>query len=152
MPTNNIFAIWNKYYLDGTILGVLDTNGVVQSRHRLKRSISFIFQSGEWSDDQNPSSPAYSGSAAGFVNHAIAFLSSSNNPYAAKGTSPTGVLITMYTFMFDYALWANECPHFSWHDQGGSNPQGVPEYIMLDNQGQNNGNIDTFTLNLIHVP
>ena len=150
--TNASSAIWNKYYLDGTIVSVHDTNGVVLRRHRLKRSLSFVFEAGAWGDDQIPTRPAYSGTGAEFVNHAIGFLSSSNNPYAAKGTTTTGALISLYTFMFDYALWANQCPHFSWHGQSGSNPVGVPEYDLLDFQGANNGNIDTFTQNLIQVP
>ena len=38
---------WNSYYLDGTVLGLHDTSGVVQTRYLLKRSIQFfldIFQ------------------------------------------------------------------------------------------------------------
>ena len=29
--------------------------------------------------------------------------------------SQFGVMISMYTFMFDYTFWANECPHFDYH-------------------------------------
>ena len=58
----------------------------------------------------------------------------------------------MYTFMFDYALWANQCPHFSWHGQTGSTAQGVPEYIMLDYQGANNGHLNVYSFNLDAVP
>ena len=133
-------------------MSVDDTNGVVQRRYLLKRNISFVFESGGWSNDEIPSRLAYGGAGAEFVNHANTFLVAPVNPYAIKGVTPTGVIISMYTFLFDYSLWANECPHFSWHGQSGSNPQGVPEYDMLNNQGQNNGNVNTFTLNLIQVP
>src|ERR1043165_4533507 len=96
---------WNKYYLDGTIVG-LGTNdasqGVVRSRQRLKRSTSFVFDSGAWSD--SVSLPAFSGTGSDFVNHASVFMNSPNNPYTsvAAGVSQASVLAAMYTFMFDY--------------------------------------------------
>jgi hypothetical protein len=42
----------------------------------------------------------------------------------------------MYVFMFDYALWAEQCPHFSRHGLGG-NISSVPEYAILDALGKN---------------
>src|SRR5206468_803368 len=33
----------NKYYLDSTVVGLHDGSGQVQSRHLLKRNISFVF-------------------------------------------------------------------------------------------------------------
>ncbi len=141
-------GIWNQYYLDGTVLGLHRPNDEVVSRHLLRRNISFVFDSGGW-PDLLPSNPAYSGNGAAFVNHAITFLGAVRNPYpTAAGASQSSVILAMYTFMFDYALWANECPHFDDHGNGGS-PASIPEYIMLDNQGQNNGNIDRFSLALI---
>ena len=57
-------------------------------------------------------------------------------------------MISMYTFMFDYTYWANECPHFNYH--GNPNPNSVPEYVLLHNQGQSStGNIDQFSSALI---
>jgi len=141
---------WNKYYLDGTVLALHGTNGIVQSRYRLTRSMSFTFESGGW-PAETPSRPAYSGSGSDFVNHATAFFAQVN-PYATNnGGSQYGVMIAMYTFMFDYAMWANECPHFDDHNNSGS-PASVPEYILLNNQGQNNGNIDKFSAGLIYRP
>ena len=60
-------------------------------------------------------------------------------------------MIAMYTFMFDYTLWANECPHFDDHGDGGS-PSSIPEYILLHNQGQNNGGIDKYSADFIVHP
>jgi general secretion pathway protein G len=144
--------VWNRYYLDGTVVGLYDSTTQLQTRHRLKRSISFVFDPGGWSG-QPGGTPTYSGTGAEYADHAMQFLNSPVNPYAISGGTQRGVLIAMYTFMFDYSLWANECPyHFDWHGQTGSNPQSVPEYILLNNQGQNNGNIDKFSKNLIAVP
>jgi type II secretory pathway pseudopilin PulG len=152
VPTNPRGLGWDRYYLDGTIVTLNATNGVVASRYRLKRSMSLVFDSSAWPDEESPSGPAYSGQGAEFVNHVLGFSSAPLNPYAGKGGTQIGIIIGMYTFMFDYALWAkpwDECPHFPWHGQSGSNPQGVPEYDMLD---KNRGNIDAFSKALIAVP
>ena len=69
----------------------------------------------------------------------------------AHGASQFGVMISMYTFMFDYTYWANECPyHFAHH---GNNVGSVPEYVLLHNQGQpSTGNIDQFSSALLNHP
>ena len=67
---------------------------------------------------------------------------------AARGAAQVGVIIAMYTFMFDYIYWANECPHFNLHGLGGA-PSNIPEYTLLNNNGQNSGNIDRFSGDLI---
>jgi hypothetical protein len=151
VPTTNSPPGWNRYYLDGTIVGLHTTNGVVQSRYSLKRSISFVFQSGSW-PQETPSRPAFSGTGSDFVNHALGFFSSRTNPYPQSvGASQESVMMAMYAFMFDYTLWANECPHFSDHGNPGA-PTSVPEYMLLRSQGQNNGNVDTFSAHLIATP
>src|ERR1043166_2831439 len=150
VPTASSPPGWNRYYLDGTILGLHAANGTVQSRYLLKRSFSIVFESGAWT--AIPSTPAYSGTGSDFVNHALTFFNSRTNPYPqAVGSSQESVINAMYTFMFDYSLWANECPHFSDHGNGGS-PASVPEYMLLDNQGANGGTVNTFSLNLDKTP
>ncbi len=137
---------WSKYYLDGTVVGLHDASGVVQTRYLLKRSISFVFESGGWRGQFEGGQP-YNPVALEFLNHATAFFNQPVNPQAQQGASQFSVLLAIYTFMYDFTLWANECPHFDDHYTGGNppSPSSLPEYIMLRNQGQNGGNIDNFS-------
>jgi type II secretory pathway pseudopilin PulG len=136
----------NKYYLDGSVVGLHGGSGQVQSRQLLKRNISFLFESSAWRGQVQGDQQAFSASGADFYNHAVTFFNHQTNPHASSGGSQYGVMIAMYTFMFDYTYWANECPHFSYH----ANPiNSVPEYKLLDNQGANNGNVDGFSSDLI---
>jgi len=159
VPTTNTPPGLNRCYLDGTTLSVYTTTATNSTncitRQQLKRNTSYIFESGTWSDG-TPSPPASSGTGSDFVNHAITFFSSRSNPYTSvnKGASQYSAMIAMYTFMFDYSLWANECPHFSHHGSGtNSSPTSIPEYILLNNEGQNSsGNIDNFSSALIATP
>jgi prepilin-type N-terminal cleavage/methylation domain-containing protein len=139
----------DRYYLDSTVVGLHDgtANATVQSRHLLKRNISFLFESDAWRGQVQGDQQSYSASGADFYNHAITFFNHQTNPHASSGGSQYGVMIAMYTFMFDYTYWANECPHFSYHNNGINS---VPEYKLLENQGQNNGNISSFSLDLIN--
>ena len=145
----------NKYYLDGTVVGLhyLDTTGAVQlqSRHLLKRNISFLFESSAWRGEVEGDQQSFSASGSDFYNHAVTFVTRPTNPWGpqAQGASQWGVIIAMYTFMFDYTYWANECPtHF---DRHGNQLSSVPEYVLLHNQGQNNGNVDQFSTQLIYA-
>ncbi len=119
---------WNSYYLDGSVVGLRDENANLQTRYLLKRSISFIFDSGAWSGqpsgglDINPLAPQ-------FASQASSFYHSTNNPVGNnKGASMFSVLVLLYSFMYDYTLWANECPHFDPHGLYGS---GSPELTLL---------------------
>ena len=147
----------NVYYLDGTVVGLhnpidgSDASDLVQSRHHLKRSISFLFESGSWRGGFEGSEGTGGISGSDFLNHAITFFNHSLSPSNFRGASQRSVMLAMYTFMFDYTFWANECPHFDRHGNGGA-PSSVPEYIMLNNQAQNEGNIDRFSDDLIDPP
>jgi type II secretory pathway pseudopilin PulG len=134
------------YYLDGTVVGLHFSSGQVQARHLLKRSISFMFESDTWRGQIQGDEQSFSASGADFYNHAVTFFNHPTNPHASSGGSQYGVMIAMYTFMFDYTYWANECPHFSYHNNGINS---VPEYKLLDNQGQNSGNVNVFSSDLI---
>jgi len=144
----------NAYFLDSTTVGLLDASGQVQARHLLKRSISFIFEADAWRGQIQGDQQKYGASGSDFYNHAVTFFNRPTNPWGgnpqAHGASQWGVMISMYTFMFDYTYWANECPHFDRH--GNNNLTSVPEYTLLNNQGQNNGNIDRFSKDLTFVP
>ena len=142
----------DKYYLDSTVVGLHDgtTNATVQARHLLKRSISFLFEAGTWRGQIQGDEQKYSATGSDFYNHTVTFLNRPTNPWSSQGASQVGVIIALYTFMFDYTFWANQCPHFDHH---GNNVQSVPEYILLDKQGaSSSGNIDDFSSHLITPP
>jgi len=139
----------DKYYLDGTVVGLYDSNANLLARHLLKRSTSFLFESDTWRGGPQGDQQSHSASGADFYNHAVTFFNAPENAAAARGSSQYGVMIAMYTFMFDYTYWANQCPHFANH---GQSPSSTPEYVLLNNQGGNNANIEKFSLDLIAPP
>ena len=149
--TTAVTSWLNKYYLDSTVIGLYGATTNLQTRHLLKRSISFLFESDAWRG-QVQGGESYSSSGDAFYNTAVTFFSRPINPAAeaaaqTHGVSQYGVMIAMYTFMFDYVYWANQCPHFANH---GQSPSGTPEFLMLDNQGKTSiGNIDKFSANMI---
>jgi prepilin-type N-terminal cleavage/methylation domain-containing protein len=127
----------DRYYLDGSVVGLHETNGVPVTKYLLNRDISFVFERNRWSGWIGPGDPFFTMSEE-FVREAQEFLGSGWNTNSRRGASQTGVLVAMYVFMFDYALWAEECPNFSRHGAtGGSNLQQVPEYAILDSLGKN---------------
>ena len=134
---------------------LLDSAYNLRTRYLLNRSISFIFESGSWrgqiqggetfNDTNGVAASAFLTLASTFYNKPI----SANA--AGTGASPSAVLVTMYTFMFDYVFWATQCPRFDWHGLSGGTPSGLPEYNMLDQMGQNSsagsGSIDAYSGN-----
>jgi prepilin-type N-terminal cleavage/methylation domain-containing protein len=132
---------WNKYYLASSDLWLFDSSYNVRTRYLLNRSISFIFESGSWrgqiqggetfNDTNGVAASAFLTLASTFYNKGVSTAAQ------GTGTSPSSVLVTMYTFMFDYVFWATQCPRFDRHGYTGSTPSGLPEYNMLDQMGQN---------------
>jgi prepilin-type N-terminal cleavage/methylation domain-containing protein len=137
VPTDGLGT--NGYYFDGTVVGLHNENGVVQTRYLLKRSISFIFESGAW-EGQVSGGQTLDPLAGNFAAQASNFYLSPSNPGAQSGASVFSALVAMYTFMFDYTLWANECPHFDNHGTSTS-----PEYQILYEVGGPSQNLDTFS-------
>ncbi len=141
--------VWKKYYLETSDLGLFDSNYNLRTRYLMRRSVSFIFESGSWRGQIQGGetfSDASGQTASDFLKLASTFYSTPVNPGAAAGSSPSAVLVTMYTFMFDYAFWATECPRFSWHGLT-SFDQNLPEYFMLNDiaQGSATGSIDKYS-------
>jgi len=156
LSTNRVASgtAWNRYYLEGSDLGLLDSNFNVRTRYLMRRNISFIFESGSWRGQiqggETFSDPTGE-TASEFLSLATVFYNTP--PQAQSGASPSAVLVTMYTFMFDYVFWATECPHFGWHGiDGNGTPSNLPEYRMLNDIGQNsaNGTIDKYSGDLIN--
>jgi prepilin-type N-terminal cleavage/methylation domain-containing protein len=117
---------WNKYYLDGTVVGLHNASGIVQTKYLIKRSISFLFESGAWAGGIQ-GGQSLDPLADAFAAQASSFYTSTNNPALNNGgASPFSVLVLMYSFLYDFTLWANECPHFDLHGTSTS-----PEYTLL---------------------
>ncbi len=155
-PTNTVASGpsgWNKYYLQGSDLWLLDSSSPpkLRTRYLLNRNISFIFESGSWRGQIQGGetfSDTNGQTASSFLQLATAFYNAPVNPNAGGGASPASVLVTLYTFMFDYVFWATQCPNFDWHSQdGNATPSNLPEYRMLNDMGQNGGgcSIDKFS-------
>jgi hypothetical protein len=146
---------WNKYYLEGSDLWLFDSNLNLRTRYLLNRSISFIFESGSWRG-QIQGGQTFNDTngvvASAFLTLASTFYGKGVSSAAqSTGASPSAVLVTMYTFMFNYVFWATECPHFDWHGYTGSTPSLLPEYKVLDDMGQTatpgGGSIDSYSGN-----
>ncbi len=145
-------ACTNSYYLDGSDVWLLDSNFNVRTRYLLNRSISFVFESRMWrgqiqggetfSDTSGLSASAFLALASAFYSKPVSSTAQST------GATPSAVLVSMYTFMFDYVFWANQCPtNFDWHGYSGGTPSGLPEYKMLNDIGQNSQGIDSYSGN-----
>src|ERR1051326_46939 len=118
---------WDRYYLDGTVLGLHDPNGIPKTKYLLKQSISFTFEFGAWSgglqsgQSIDPMASAFSAQAWNF------YHAPTNNVSNNGGASVFSALVLMYSFLYDYTLWAEECPHFNDHGTTSS-----PEMTLLN--------------------
>jgi len=119
-------AGWNKWYLDGTVAILRNPAGLIQTKYLMKRNIGFVFEAGAWGGlvlGGNTTDPL----ADFFAQKAYQFYTSALNPAPNNGgASQFSVLVLMYSFMFDFTLWANECPHFDPHGTSTS-----PEATLL---------------------
>ena len=124
----------DAYYLDGSVVGLCDTNGVPGKRVVLTRDESFVFDGNAWSDYL-----VYEGSnetlANDFADLAETFMSNTWAPTAHQGADQQGAMLAMFNFMLVYTLWANQCPtHFPAHGITGQGTS-VPEYQFLQQVG-----------------
>lgn len=141
-PNNNVG--WSAYYLDGSVVGLCDTNGTAMTRYLLTRDISFVFEAGSWRSEIMGLTTGNS-QADNFANNAADFLASQWYSSAFKGADQQSALVAMYSFMFTYTLWANQNPHFPMHDI--SSQQQVPEYMLLQSAAgdADNAGLDQIT-------
>jgi hypothetical protein len=143
--TNNVG--WDRYFVEGTIVGLCDTSGNLMTRHILTRNISFVFEAGLW---RSHLLGVFTGvtQADEFADEAAGFLSAQWNTSAFKGADQAGVLTAMYSFMYVYTLWANQRPAFPMR---GATAVQVPEYQMLQavGEGAQGGRLDEFSSGLL---
>jgi len=133
VPTNAVG--WDRYYFDGTVISLRDTNGVEQARHILTSDISFVFDVGVWRGQiQSGRVPTELGTDYGAAVNA--FLSRLRSPGAFKGTAQDSVVMVLNLYMSAYTSWANDDPCFTtW---GAASLNQVPFGALLQ---QANGSI-----------
>jgi prepilin-type N-terminal cleavage/methylation domain-containing protein len=114
-PTSGIFAMddstpgsipaegINAFFIEGTVVSLLDSNQVVESRQLLRWPATFVYERGQWrgqvfqglkftDDDLYPASTL--------------FLKSAGNVNAGSGATPSAVVDAMAGYMTNYANWA----------------------------------------------
>jgi type II secretory pathway pseudopilin PulG len=93
----------NAFFIEGTVVGLFDSNQFVESRQLLRWPATFVFERGHWrgqilqglkltDDDLYPASTL--------------FLKSALNVNAASGATPAVVVDAMAGYMTNYADWA----------------------------------------------
>ncbi len=98
----------NTYYLDGSVLGLYDTNSNLVAQEIIKRDLSRVFEYGLWRDQ------LYLGTTNGFLvgldYFAATFFTSPVPPNAPPGATTQGVLALMASYMEGYMSWAGTSP------------------------------------------
>ena len=113
----------NRITWKAPVIGLcIGTN--LQTRHLLTSDISFVFENGTWIGGHWPRGNA-SGLPDTFARNATQFLNAPWNPTAMQGATQRPVLSAISSFMLNYTLWANECPHFDYHGNGPTNNPGT---------------------------
>jgi prepilin-type N-terminal cleavage/methylation domain-containing protein len=151
VPTNSL----NCFYLDGTEVGLCDSNGIPSTRFILKRNSSFVFENGAWYG-QLLNGPPLTNINSAFMAAAAAFFNSSWNPDANTGGGRSvdqgAVLGSMINFMQAYTMWANDTPHFNHYNL--ANISKLQVWVLLDREGagtdpDNKGNLSDFSSGLL---
>ncbi len=143
--------IWDKWYLDGTLVGLCDSSGTPMMKFQLTNDVSFVFEGSVWQGEIG-SGESSEAMAQGFADLSVKFLAAQWYPGAnhpGRGDQQ-GALTGMFNFMLVFSLWADQYPHYPKH---GANANQVPEYQLLDalvNNNTPNGNggsgyLDRFT-------
>src|SRR5262249_30269803 len=123
--------------LDGTAVS-LWSGSTLTNTFILSRDISFTFDQGMWQANLTGASKDNSSTATNFAYQASRFLAAGDSG-VKNGASAQGVLSGMYTFMYAYTIWANECPHFQF---SASSQMQQTDFVLLDALAANGGIID----------
>jgi hypothetical protein len=153
LDTNNVVDVisggggTNRYFIQGSALGLYATNSALVTRHIITDSLSFVFESGSWRAQMMGSITNNMGDSSGnesqvFAATAAEFFSSAWNSSAisqgGKGGSQSAVLGAMYNFMSAYTLWANQSPKFNHYGRTlGTGNDDLPIYLLLKSESEN---------------
>jgi type II secretory pathway pseudopilin PulG len=125
VSTNN--PSLDRYYLEGTVVGLHATNQLVDVRAILQRDISYVFELNFWRGGIYDGQDRRKTEGMEFNELVEEFLSLPRNPNAKFGSTQQAVIDEMFTYMFVYALWADTC----FDRYGSQNLQQIPQYISL---------------------
>jgi prepilin-type N-terminal cleavage/methylation domain-containing protein len=125
VSTNN--PAFSSYFIEGTVVGLRGTNQVVEVREILQRDISYAFELNTWRGQIFDGRTRQRMASTEFDMAVEEFMALPRNPNAKHGATQQAVVHEMYTFMFVYALWANDC----FNRYGATLPQ-VPQYKSLE--------------------
>lgn len=128
MPTNALG--WSRYFLDGTIIGLHDTNGTLVAGEVLKSDLSRVFDNGIWRDGTQVGLRT-NAPGSDWVSLATQFIANGTSASLQfKGTTRAmASLITSY--MYAYSAWVSENPCFSTNTYGAIGK--CPEYMLITN-------------------
>ena len=108
--------IQSACYLDGTVIGLYDTNNaansvVLEAREFLQQDTSYVFENGLWRtqifDGRFPqTSSSNTNALVGVFDAAGGLFLTTFNSAAKNGSNPTVVLSAFYTLMMDYYTWS----------------------------------------------
>jgi hypothetical protein len=96
---------WTSYYLDGSALGLCDTNIAANlgAQEVVRKDVSRIFENGYWRDEIGSGAHG----PGDFATIAAQFFTSLPPTNEKWGANPKGVTDILNTFMYGYAAWAN---------------------------------------------
>lgn len=113
-PASGVFAIdagapgaipaggINTFLIEGTVVTLLDSNQVLESRHILRRPATFVYERGTWRGQ------VFQGlhfTDDGIYAASTLFLNSRLNADAASGATPSTLVDAMTGYMSSYANW-----------------------------------------------
>jgi type II secretory pathway pseudopilin PulG len=136
---------WKSYYLNGTMLGLCDTNAGlpgVMVQEVIRKDISRVFELGYWRDEIGMG--VHTNGLTDFTTIAAIFFNTTNPPVSlcSWGPTPKGVADIFDAYMFGYASFASTKPCFAAINSTGNDNNNTPYSFTVNAQLLN----DTLTL------
>jgi len=115
---------WTAYYVEGTRINLYDATGVHCTSELLTRDLSRVFDFGSWRDQ------VFLGlSAPGSEMSASAYQFMGTDLRKKAKADQIEVVDAMFTVMYQYSLWANDTPCFSFY--GEKEAKAVTQYNLM---------------------
>lgn len=114
----------DSFYIDGTLLGLHNTNSVMVAQEVVRADVSRVFEYGVWRDQINLGVTTFSTSFSGIGALAAQFFTNSASPSTSWGQTPAGIMEMMSSYMDGYNAWAGMAPCFSYSGPGNSYKNG----------------------------
>jgi len=125
---------WNAFYIDGSVLGLGDTNAVttVTSQEIIRKDMSRVFEHNFWRDEIDIG--VHTNGATDFTTIAAIFFNSTNPPVSLDswGPTPKGVASIFTAYMYSYAAFANTSPCFTNINTTGNQNSWSPQAKLME--------------------